>query len=319
MVRRIAFITALVLAFAVPFSASAAFPEREIRILIPYKAGGQSDLSARKLADIVQKEKLLPVPMLVVNMPSGNTADCLNALKAAKPDGYTLVLHHTALLTMETLGILRISWRDFDLVGQVMTMPMFLVVNADSPWKTAQDMIDAVKKEPGKYSCSVPGTGGSSHFAAIQFFMKVGIMDKINQQPLAGATETIVALMGKRCDMRASTGVDGARFMRSGEQRALVSIDSKSPIGFPDVKPASDFGLTDAIVLRNGFFAPKGTPKEVTEALAKAIKAAVEHPEFQEFCKSQTATPEFQNSAEWAKTLTAAQAAIKQVAATLKK
>ena len=319
MVKRIAFITALLMALAVPFTASAAFPEKEIRILIPYKAGGQSDLTARKLADIIQQKKLLPVSVLVVNIPGGNTVDCLNNVKSAKPDGYTLTLHHTALVTMEALGLLPLSWRDFDMIGQCLAMPMMLVVNADSPWKTAKEMIDAVNSNPGKFSCALPGTGGTAHFAALQFFAKTGMLGNINQQPLSGANEAITALMGKRADMRTSTSLDAARFMRSGEQRGLVVIDNKPLPGYPDVEKASDLGVDSSVLLRSGLFAPKGLPQDVRDTLVNALKAAVESDEFQEFCKSQAAMPEFQNPEQWAKTYAADQESVNALAKTLKK
>jgi tripartite-type tricarboxylate transporter receptor subunit TctC len=313
-----AIILTLAVLISVPCTAPAAFPEKEIRILIPYKAGGQSDLLARKLADIIQQKKLLPVPVIVVNMPGGNTVDCLNTFKAAKADGYTLLFHHTALVTMEALGMLPLSWRDFDMVGQAISMPMMLVVNSDSPWKTAQDMIDAVKKSPGKYSCALPGAGGTAHFAALQFFAKAGLLGKVNQQPLLGANEAITSLMGRRSDMRASTSLDAARFIKSREQRGIIVMDNKPLPEFPDIPKSSDFGVANSLLLRNGAFAPKGLPKDVRAVLVTAMKAAVETPEFREFATSQAGTPEFQGPEEWAKTYGKDQEAANELAKVLK-
>jgi tripartite-type tricarboxylate transporter receptor subunit TctC len=319
MSRVSATILTLIFMALAPCAAQAGFPEKEIRILIPYKAGGQSDLLARKLADVIQQKKLLPVSVIVVNMPGGNTIDCLNTLKAAKPDGYTLLFHHTALVTMEALGMLPLSWRDFDMVAQAISMPMMLVVNSDSPWKNAQDMIDAVTKEPGKYSCALPGTGGTAHFAALQFFAKTGLLGKVNQQPLSGANEAITSLMGRRADMRASTSLDAARFMKSGEQRCLVVMDNKPLPGFPDVRKSSEFGLNNNILLRNGAFAPKGLPKDVRAVLINAFKAAVESREFKEFAVNQAGTPEFQGPEEWTKTYSRDQETANELAKVLKK
>ena len=140
-------------------AALAAYPDKEIRLIVPYKAGGQSDLTARKLAEVIQAKKLLPQPVIVVNIPGGNTLEGLrNAMRAA-PDGYTLLLHHSAFVTMKALGQIPMSWHDFEMVGQALEMSNSLVVNRDSPFKNASEFIDAAKKTPGRYRVAIPGLG----------------------------------------------------------------------------------------------------------------------------------------------------------------
>ncbi len=299
-------------------SARAAFPEKEIRIIVPYKAGGQSDLTARKLADIIQSKKLLPQPVIVVNIAGGNTTEGIKAALEAKPDGYTLFLHHTAILTMNALGLIKTSWKDFDMVGQCLYMPMMLMVNADSPWKNASDMIAAAKKEPGKFTCAMPGTGGTAHMAALQFFAKTGLMQAVRQVPLDGANEAITAQMGRRVDMRASTSVDTARFIKSGEQRAILLMNTKPLPGQEGVQMETDFGITTPILLRNGLFAPKGLDKAAQKILVDAVKAAVDSPEFQEFGKAQTAMAVFEGPEQWSKSYAQDEKAIKEVAQSMK-
>ena len=101
-------------------AAPAAYPDREIRLIVPYKTGGQSDLTARKLAKIIRDKKLLPQPVVVVNIPGANTQEGLRAAMRADPDGYTLLLHHSALVTMKALGRIPMSWHDFEMIGQAL-------------------------------------------------------------------------------------------------------------------------------------------------------------------------------------------------------
>ena len=148
-------------------AAPAAYPDREIRLIVPYKTGGQSDLTARKLAKIIRDKKLLPQPVVVVNIPGANTQEGLRAAMRADPDGYTLLLHHSALVTMKALGRIPMSWHDFEMIGQALEMSNSLVVNLDSHFKTISEFIEAAKKEPGKYHIAIPGVGGVAHLALL--------------------------------------------------------------------------------------------------------------------------------------------------------
>lgn len=291
----------LLVAGYAPESQSAAYPEKEIRLIVPYKAGGQSDLTARKLAEIIQSKKLLPQPVIVVNIPGANTMEGLRNAMRADPDGYTLLLHHSAFVTMKALGQIPMSWRDFDMIGQALEMSNSLVVNKDSPFKNASEFIEAVKLAPGKYRIAIPGLGGVAHLALLDVLGRKGIMDKVEIMPFDGANEAVTALMGKRVDMRTAPNADMARFVKAGEQRPLLVMgDDKLP-GIDAPQYASDLGLKNTLVLRNGVFAPRGTPEEVKKTLADAIRKAVESDEFKAFAAQQTAKGRFLDAKDWAK------------------
>ena len=203
-------------------AASAAYPDREIRLIVPYKTGGQSDLTARKLAKIIRDKKLLPQPVVVVNIPGANTQEGLRAAMRADPDGYTLLLHHSAIVTMKALGRISMSWHDFEMIGQALEMSNSLVVNLDSHFKTISEFIEAAKKEPGKYHIAIPGVGGVAHLALLDVLVRTGIQDKVEITPFDGASEAVAALMGGRVDMRTAPNADMARFVIAGEQRVLL-------------------------------------------------------------------------------------------------
>lgn len=280
-------------------SAFADYPEKEIRLIVPYKAGGQSDVTARKLAEIIQAKKLLPYSVIVVNIPGANTQEGLRNVLRAKPDGYTLLLHHSAFVTMNVLGQIKISWRDFKMVGQSLVTGNSLIVNADSPFKDMNDFIEAVKAEPGKYKAAIPGLGGVAHLAMLDVFVKQDILDKLEVVPFDGANEAVTALMGKRVDIRTAPNSDMVRFVRSGEQRPLIIIgDDKLP-GIDSPMYAKDLNVNTPLLLRNGVFAPKDTPDEVLAVFAKAMQAAVESEEFLAFADQQAATAQFLDSEQW--------------------
>lgn len=281
--------------------APAAWPEREIRLIVPYKAGGQSDLTARKLAEIIQKRKLLTQPVIVVNIPGANTQEGLRAAMQAKPDGYTLLLHHSAFVTMKALGQIPMNWRDMEMIGQALEMGNSLVVNKDAPFATAEEFIGAVQANPGKYRIAIPGLGGVAHLALLDVLARKGVLDKVEIIPFDGANEAVTALMGGRVDMRTAPNTDMARFVKSGDQRALLVMGNDRLDGVDVAQYAPDLGLENALVLRNGIFAPSGLPEEVRAQLATALRQAVESEDFQQFAAQQAAKGRFLDAAQWAK------------------
>lgn len=281
--------------------ALAAYPEKEIRLIVPYKAGGQSDLTARKLAEIIQAKKLLPQPVIVVNIPGGNTLEGLRSAMRAEPDGYTLLLHHSAFVTMKALGQIPMSWHDFEMIGQALEMSNSLVVNRESPFKNASEFIDAAKKTPGRYRVAIPGLGGVAHLALLDVLVRTGILDKVEIMPFDGANEAVTALMGKRVDMRTAPNADMARFVKAGEQRVLLVMGNDRLPGIDAPQYAPDLGLENTLVLRNGVFAPRDTPEEVRATVARALRQAVESEDFQAFAAQQTAQGRFLDATAWAK------------------
>lgn len=285
----------------VPKAAVAAYPEKEIRLVVPYKAGGQSDLTARKLAEIMQAQKLLPQPVLVVNIPGANTQEGLRNVLKAKPDGYTLLLHHSAFISMKALGQIKMSWRDFKMVGQSLVMGNSLVVNTDSPFRDMSTFVKAVKEQPGKYKVAIPGLGGVAHLAMLDVLSKQNILDKLEIMPFDGANEAVTALMSHRVDIRTAPNSDMARFVRSGEQRPLMIIGDEKLPGIDAPQYAKDLGISTPLVLRNGIFAPAKTPDSAIRTFAEAMRVAVESPEFQNFAENQAASGVFLDSAAWNK------------------
>ena len=280
------------------------FPTKEIRMIVPYKAGGQSDLAARKLAEICQKKGFLPQTVLVVNMSGANTLEGLRAVRDAKPDGYTLLLHHTSMLTMDAMGTLNLDWRKaFDMVCQVMEVPYVFSVKAKrddgKEWKSLTEFVADAKANPGKYIVSIQGTGGSAHFAGMQTILALGFDKDVKYMPLTGGNDSATALMAGRVDIRPAPSSDVARFVRSGDERVLAFINDTPSDKFPGAQLSADLGVKNAIKMRSGIWTTKGTPGEVVAILTDAFKKAIETDEFREFMDSQTAEPVFLSGEEW--------------------
>jgi tripartite-type tricarboxylate transporter receptor subunit TctC len=264
------------------------FPAKEIRIIVPYKAGGQSDLAARKIAEISQKQGVFPHPILVVNMSGANTLEGLRAVRDARPDGYTLLLHHTTMLTMDALGTLNLDWRKaFDMVCQVMEVPYVVSVRSDKPWRSMTEMVEDIKANPGKYIMSVQGVGGSAHFAGLQINQALGITDLVKYMPLTGGNDSAAAMMAGRVDFRPAPSSDVARFFRSGEERVILfHSDIPSPV-YKGAQLANELGIKNPIKMRSGLFTTHGVPSDVVKILRDGMEKIINTPEFQEFMEAQ--------------------------------
>ena len=296
-------------------------PTREIRILIPYNAGGQNDLYARKIATIVQRRNLLPMTMIVVNMPGAATREALTELNKAKPDGHTIMVHHTGLLTSSALGqgTFPYTLDDFTTVCGFVDFANYLTVRNDAPWKNIQELLDEARKKPGTLRCAIPQIGGTQHFILLNFFINAKLQDVIKLIPTSGGAPTAAALMGKHVEMRSSGAPDIARFVRAGEERALLLLDVKPDKYFPDVPNLkSVFGIERSVATRMGVYAPPNLPKEIIDVLGVAVKAAIETDEFKEFCEEQMATRIFRDGPSWREQLKEDEILIRQVARDLK-
>lgn len=280
-----------------------AYPEKEIRIIVAFAPGGQTDLISRKLAEIIQKNKIMTQPFLTVNMPGGNTADAVNAVKGSRPDGYTFLLHHTNIITNNIMGNLATKYDEFDLVGGIVEQPFGIVARInDDRWKDAMEFIKDAKANPGKYSVGFPGFASPGHFALLQFLAANNALGTVKEVPYSGGAATIAAHLGGHVDLRATNMGDSARFIKSGEIKFLGMVSEKRNPNYPDVISLSDMGAKgDGMILRTGFFAPKGTPDAIKSKFVSLIRKAVETPEFKEFSDGMSNNIVFTDSAAFKK------------------
>ena len=186
-----------------PTPACAAFPERDITVVVPWAAGGGTDTLARTLAK--NSKKYFGVNMTVVNRVGGVGVIAMNSVATSKPDGYTvgLVTDYLSLYTM--LGISELSYRDFDLVALLNRSPAGISVRMDSPYKTLKDMLDYAKANPGVLTAVHAGPGQAWHLAMASLALKYGL--KFAYVPFDGSAPVRTALVGGHVSV-ATTGID---------------------------------------------------------------------------------------------------------------
>jgi len=280
--RLVAIVLALALAWPLAAAAQEPYPSRPITVVAPFPPGGVADLTARPVAAAM--EKVLKSPVAVVNKTGAAGAVGMQFVATSKPDGYTL------LLALSSISIIPEADKIFDRqpaftvdqfvpIALISADPTILVVRAESPWKTAGELIDDARKRPGQISYSSSGIYGTLHMAMELLSHAAGI--KLRHVPHAGAGPALTAILGGHVDALASGPAVVLPHIKSGKLRALAGWGDKRVAALPEIPTFKELGYSDAeFYIWAGLFAPRGTPEPVLARLREATRAAVAEPEF---------------------------------------
>jgi tripartite-type tricarboxylate transporter receptor subunit TctC len=262
--------------------AQAAWPARNITMIVPFPAGGQADLAARPVA--LALERILGKPVIVDNRAGGGGGSVGNAAAArAEPDGYTL------LMTLSSLAVLPEADRLFDRpvayemsqfapVARVLADPTMLAVPASAPWKTVQDLIDDAKKRPGEIPYGSSGPYGTLHIAMEMFAASAGI--KLLHVPFRGAGPALTGLLTGTVQVMASAPGTLRAQVDDGKMRVLAGWGTKRVASFPDVPTFQELGYKDVeFYIWAGLFAQAALPAPIMTKLREAMGEAVRAPE----------------------------------------
>lgn len=262
--------------------AQAAWPSRNITMIVPFPAGGQADLAARPVA--LALERILGKPVIVDNRAGGGGGSVGNAAAArAEPDGYTL------LMTLSSLAVLPEADRLFDRpvayemsqfapVARVLADPTMLAVPASAPWKTVKDFVDDAKARPGQIPYGSSGPYGTLHIAMEMFAASAGI--KLLHVPFRGAAPALNALLTDTVQAVASAPGTLRAQVDAGKMRVLAGWGAKRVASFPDVPTFQELGYKDVeFYIWAGLFAQTALPAPIMTKLREAMGEAVRAPE----------------------------------------
>ncbi len=253
------------------------YPEKPVNLLIPYGGGGSTDVCARMLANLAQKT--YASPLVVVNKPGGGGVLMHELLAQAKPDGYTLGVVSTGVLT-RTPFLRKVRYdpeKDFTYIALFALWQYGLVVQADSPWKTLDEFLDYAKQNPGKVTYSTAGTG-SAQYLAMEYLAQVkGI--KWTHIPCKGGIAAVTALLGGHVNACAQA-IEWKPYVESGQLRILAVLGGQRIAAFPEVKTLKELGYDYEVISGFGLAGPAGMPPEVVEYITKAFTEASKQKEF---------------------------------------
>jgi tripartite-type tricarboxylate transporter receptor subunit TctC len=285
-------LAAACLALGTAASAQDKYPNRPIKVLVPYAPGGATDITARIVADEIQK--ITGQSFLVINKPGAFGMLAIDEMAKAAPDGYTLMIGNVS--TNAITPIIYKNKLNFDYTKKVtavtnlVDVPAFLLVTTanDFPVKTVPELIDYAKKNPGKIKYGTVGNGSYPHYDMAYFAKRAGDLDMSALPNKNGASGVIQDML--RGDVQAAFLNVGsaAGMVKAGKFRALAMVNHTRLPDYANIPTMKEVGYPDVgTIAWNALFAPADTPKPVLDALYTIVAKAIASPEVQEKFKKQ--------------------------------
>lgn len=272
-------ISAVAFALAGLATASAeTYPDRPIKIVVPFPAGGGTDALTRQLATALTTK--LNWVVTVDNKPGAGGNLALDNVAKAKPDGYTFVMAQTDNVVLNPLLYTKLSYdpvKDLEAVVPVASGAAVLVVRADSPYKTLADVVAAAKAKPGQLTVATPGTGTIAHLVNQIWQNASGV--KFTHVPYRGMSQAIPDLIGGQVDMYMGSIPTLLAQIDGGKVRPLgVTMAKRSPV-LPNVPTYSESGIKGVELASVwGLLAPAGTPKAIVDRWNTEVNAVLKQP-----------------------------------------
>ncbi len=305
MLFRTATLVALALcAFSLPASAGS-YPDHAIKMIVPFAAGGGTDVLARIIAQNLNSKWGQPV--VVENQPGASGAIGTRAAMKAVPDGYTLLMASTGALMAVSAGadgdgLFDVNKYLFPIVVAA-APPYLLVASPTLPVNSTADLIRYAKQKPDGLTFGSSGVGAASHLSGLLFASETGI--KMLHIPYKGTGPAVTDLLGGRIDMMFAPGPVVQQLVASGQLKALGVTDTKRSKFYPDVPPVADAVPGYELVGWFGLLAPPYTPPEIVKQLNEVIVAAMQTQEFRDHLATLGAEPKPQTPEEFGRYINA--------------
>ena len=262
-----------------PRPAQAAFPDRPVRIIVPFAAGTSSDFQARMIG-----ERMAPVlrqPVIVENRAGAGGVVGADAVAKAPPDGYTLLLGSNGPLTNAPVLQARLPYdpeRDFAAIAMISRSPVTLAVRADSPFRTVADLVAAARAKPGDLSIGSSGQGSATHFLIEQVMVAAGI--RLTHVPYRGSSQSVPDLIAGNIPLVMAEISTILPLWQSGRARILaMSSAGRMPIA-PDIPTLIEQGLKLTGGSWAGLVTAAGAPPEAVATLSAAVQAGLREPAY---------------------------------------
>ena len=264
---------------AAAMPAAAAYPEKSVRMIVPYPPGGITDIVGRAVAE--RLSKTLAQPIVIDNRAgAGGTIGATLGARSA-PDGYTLFVGTSATNGTNPSTYRNLAYKpetDFAPVALVATAPLMIIVHPDVPAKTLPEFIAYMKSNPNKVNFASTGNGGSVHLTSELFALQTGT--KMQHIPYKGSSPALTDLMGGQVQVMFDNVPSAAPLAKSGKVRALAVTSAKRTALAPDTPTVAELAVPGFESLSwIAVFAPAGTPADIVRKLNEAINEALKHPD----------------------------------------
>ena len=260
-----------------PLALAQGYPTKAITLVVPFAAGGPTDIVARTLAGVMTRS--LGQTVVVENkVGAGGTLAAGHVMRAA-PDGYTYLIHHNGMATAPAL-YRKLPYNpqtDFEHVSQVVDVPMTLIGRKDLPANNFQELLTYLKANADKVNLAHAGLGAVSHLCGMVFRQAVGV--DLTTVPYSGTGPAFQALLGGQVDVLCDQTTQTTPHIKAGTVKFFGVTTTDRIKVLPDAPTLAEQGLKGfEVVVWHGIYAPKNTPKDASEKFAGALRAALKDP-----------------------------------------
>jgi tripartite-type tricarboxylate transporter receptor subunit TctC len=270
------------LALAVNTAAAQEYPNKPVRVVVPYVAGGNADIWARTLSQ--KLTEALKQGFIVENKPGANGGIGTDFVAKSAPDGYTLLAVASGPIVVNPVLYPKVPYdpvRDLAPVAQCAVYQYVLVTRADAPYKTIAELVAAARAKPGGLAYGSTGIGGGNHLAAELFGLATGT--RFNHIPYKGSAPALADLLGGQLAFMFDTVITSVPHVRAGKLRAFAVSSAKRASSLPEVPTMQEAGFAGFDMSQwQGVLAPAGTPRAVVQRLNAEIVKAMHAPDVHE-------------------------------------
>lgn len=282
---------------------ASAYPSKPVSLVVPYGPGGNADLSARALATAIQAENLINQPIVVENRDGAGGVIGTEYVKRSAKDGYTLLLARVGSQAVAPAldPTTPYKWDDLTPIGLIEIDPYVCVVKVDSPYKTFNDLLAAVKANPGKLSYATSSNMDASVVFPVKAFLNLGLTSNAAiKVPFKGAGATVTAVLGGVVNFTCNALAPYLGGLRGGTMRALVVSTSSRISDLPDTPTVAEVGMKDLEMVSgwNALYGPPGLPKEIVERWAGILAKVGASPVWLETVKRRGTIPSIKSPEE---------------------
>lgn len=258
-----------------PQAGEAVYPEKPVKFIVPWAAGGDTDAIVRIMAS--HAEKILGKPLIIVNITGASGTVGAREAKNSTPDGYTILSVHDSIHTTYYVGISDINHWDFEPIALVTSTPSVVATHSKAKWNSMKELLEDTKKRPGQITFGAT-LGSTSHFFPALIEKDTDI--KWRYVSYEGTAPRMTALLGGHIDLGETNIPGGKELLKAGKLKLLAIATEKRSPELPDVPTLKELGINIVYAVNRGVLALKGTPEDILVKLEDAFAKAAKDPGF---------------------------------------